>query len=162
MSEQNPKVILVMAAWAVAGCAEESSRELAHPALECPACVNEALAFSYTRPEAALMVGTSFSSTPSNLSPTTPYAFSVSTPLPAGLTLDGVTGAITGTAAVPTAGRMYRIDALSTASWRVASVWIEVVTSPQTSPQQYFVSLSGNDANPGTFSQPWKTIARGL
>lgn len=144
-------------------------RATTRAALDCPTCVPEALRFRYTNNEASVLVvnRTVVNRAPSDLRAGQTYTFYADEALPPGLRLDTTTGVLSGTATAATPGKAYRIHAISPSSHRVATLWFEVEIAPEALPpeersHQFFVSLSGSDANPGTFSAPFLTLKKAL
>ena len=87
-----------------------------------------------------------------------PYTWRLSTgSLPAGLTLDGATGVISGT---PTAlgtfiFDVYASDSQSPPDEGGRHLAIAVITG---TPDTYYVATTGSNSNPGTSAQPWRTL----
>ncbi|HWM88449.1 MAG TPA: hypothetical protein VNO33_21485, partial [Kofleriaceae bacterium] len=81
----------------------------------------------------------------------------VEPPLPAGLSLDPDSGVVRGAARAASPGRVH---VLRDARGATSSLWVEVLAAPGPRTSR-FVSLSGDDRNPGTMDRPYRTVARG-
>lgn len=99
--------------------------------------------------------GTEFNMRPAVIGGTWPYHFSLRTS-PAGMTIDARTGTITWLAPL-TAGAVQVAVALVDQAGRTAEQTFTLTVGKE---GFYFVSPSGDDANPGTFERPWKTVMR--
>jgi hypothetical protein len=88
-----------------------------------------------------------------------PGAVRADPPLPAGLTLDPVTGRISGRVAQPSAGQLHLLRDDSGAP--VAGFHVEVVVAPGGA-RDRFVSLAGDDQAAGDEAHPFRTIGHAV
>lgn len=99
--------------------------------------------------------GVEFNMRPAVIGGTWPYHFSLRAS-PAGMAIDARTGTITWLAPL-TAGAVQVAVALVDQAGRTAEQTFTLTVGKE---GFYFVSPSGDDANPGTFERPWKTVMR--
>jgi hypothetical protein len=86
---------------------------------------------SYTTPTAVYCVGTAISpNTVATITGTAPFTYTVSPALPTGLSLDGTTGAISGTPTVATAAANYTVTATNSDGSTSATISITVNAAP--------------------------------
>jgi hypothetical protein len=136
------------------------------PATAATTEAREPRTFRYAPVPSVMITGrTRLSANPVNLGSTDAYVFTAEPSLPAGLGLNRTTGRLSGKLSAPQAGRAYSIHATNnrTGQRRTAKLYIEGAKAPESEANQFFVNGSaGNDANPGSFASPFKTIAKGV